>query len=122
MAAALLGELGLDPGLVAEAIADPTTHDDVRAEHERVVAAGGFGVPTLFFPDGAVPVRAGRRSIRRRATRPCGCGSTCCAWRDFPHLFEIKRPEDGGRPWPSPTRSSPYLEARDWMTIEHPAP
>ena len=31
----LLAELGLDPGLVAEAIADPTTHDDVRTEHDQ---------------------------------------------------------------------------------------
>ena len=52
VAAELLAEIGLDPGLVDAAIADPTTHDDVRAEHEQVVAAGGFGVPTLFFPDG----------------------------------------------------------------------
>src|SRR3546814_7649578 len=42
----------LDPGLVDQAIADPTTHDEVRADHDRVVAAGGYGVPTLFFPDG----------------------------------------------------------------------
>ena len=48
----LLAEIGIDPGVVAEAIADPSTHDDVRADHDRVVAAGGFGVPTLFFPDG----------------------------------------------------------------------
>ena len=55
VAEALLGELGLDgPVVVAEALADPTTHDDVRTEHDRVVAAGAFGVPTLFFPDGQV--------------------------------------------------------------------
>jgi len=31
------------------ALGDPTTHDEVRAEHQRVVDAGGYGVPTLFL-------------------------------------------------------------------------
>ncbi len=48
----MLGRMGLDPGLVDAAIADPTTGDEVLAEHRRVTEAGGFGVPTLFFPDG----------------------------------------------------------------------
>src|SRR3954471_17486284 len=34
----LLTDLGLDPGLVDVAIADPTTHDEVRADHDRAVA------------------------------------------------------------------------------------
>ena len=33
----LLTDLGLDPGLVDAAIADPTTHDEVRADHDRAV-------------------------------------------------------------------------------------
>ena len=51
VARALLSEIGLDPALVDAAIADPTTGDEVRAEHERVVALGGFGVPTIVFPE-----------------------------------------------------------------------
>ncbi len=40
---------------VFQAIADPTTSDEVLADHRRVVDASGYGVPTLFFPpaDGA---------------------------------------------------------------------
>ena len=34
------------------AIADPTTGDEVKAEHDLVLAKGAFGVPTLVFPDG----------------------------------------------------------------------
>ena len=45
----LLSELGLDPGLVDAAIADQSTHDVVKAEHDRVVESGGYGVPTLYF-------------------------------------------------------------------------
>ncbi|MEZ5279540.1 MAG: DsbA family protein [Acidimicrobiales bacterium] len=47
----LLQEIGLDPALVDEALSDPTTHDEIKTEHQRVVDAGGFGVPTLFFGD-----------------------------------------------------------------------
>ena len=46
----LLREMDLEPGLVDEALADPTTHDDVRVDHERVTSMGGWGVPTLVFP------------------------------------------------------------------------
>ena len=48
----LLEQIGADPDMVEESIADPTTHDEIKAEHDRVVETGGFGVPTLFFPDG----------------------------------------------------------------------
>ena len=48
----LLAEIGLDPGIVRAAIDDPTTGDEVLAEHETVVSKGGFGVPTLVFDDG----------------------------------------------------------------------
>src|SRR5581483_2806091 len=34
----LVASLGLDRGLVARAIEDETTHDEVRREHDRVVA------------------------------------------------------------------------------------
>ena len=50
----ILDTMGLDAGLVRAAIDDPTTGDEVRVEHDRVVAAGGFGVPTLVFDDGQV--------------------------------------------------------------------
>ena len=37
----LLHEIGFDPGVVDEAIADETTHDDIKADHHAVVAKGG---------------------------------------------------------------------------------
>jgi 2-hydroxychromene-2-carboxylate isomerase len=43
---------GPDPGLVDAAIADPSTGDEVLAEHQKVTRAGGFGVSALFFPNG----------------------------------------------------------------------
>ncbi len=49
VAAELLGQLGLDPALVGQAIGDPSTGEEVRADHERLTGLGGWGVPTLVF-------------------------------------------------------------------------
>ena len=100
MARHLLGELGFDPGLVDEAIADPTTGDEVLADHRRVVDAAGYGVPTLFFPDGQclfgpvlIDPPAGEAAVR--------LWDAVVAWTEFPHLYELQRP----KPPPTPLRS-----------------
>src|SRR3954453_7917147 len=45
VAAALLADLGLAPGLVAAAVADESTQDYVHRDDDEVVSHGGFGVP-----------------------------------------------------------------------------
>lgn len=117
----LLGELGLDPAVVDKAIADPTTHDDVRHEHERVVAAGGFGVPTLFFPDGqslfgpvVIDPPSGDEAVR--------LWELVCSWLEFPHLYEIQRPKAQADLDLIADRFRPYVEARDWITIQNETP
>ena len=117
----LLVELGLDPGLVAEAIADPTTHDDVRVEHDRVVAAGAFGVPTLFFPDGQclfgpviVEAPMGEDAL--------ALWDLVVSWLQFPRLYEIQRPKARADQELIAETFRPYLEARDWQTIQNPTP
>ena len=116
----LVGEMGLDPALVDEAIADPTTHDEVKAEHDKVVAAGGYGVPTLFFPadDG------GEQSIFGPVIidPPTGDAAvrlwdTVCGWLEFPHLYEIQRPKTNADQRAIAETFKPYLEARDWVSI-----
>jgi len=117
----LLVELGVPASVVDEAIADPSTHDDVRVEHDRVAAAGGFGVPTLFFPDGdclygpvIVEPPTGEGALR--------LWEHVLAWRDHPTLYEIKRPKSvADQMWIADT-FRPYLEAREWRTIENPTP
>jgi 2-hydroxychromene-2-carboxylate isomerase len=122
IAEALLGELGVDgPTVVADALADPTTHDDVHVEHERVVAEGVFGVPTLFFPDGQClfgPVLVDPPTGDDAVT----LWDHVCGWLRFPTLYEIQRPK-------SPTdlaliaeRFAPYLAAREWRTIQNSTP
>ncbi len=116
VARALLGELGLDPGLVDEAVADPTTGDEVLAEHRRVVDAGGFGVPTLFFPDGQclfgpvlVDPPTGDAAVQ--------LWEAVSAWTEFPHLYELQRPKAKADEQLIVDALRPYLEARDWVSV-----
>lgn len=112
----LLAELGMDPDLVDAAIADPTTHDEVRAEHQRVVDAKGYGVPTLFFPDGQclfgpvlVDPPTGDAAVR--------LWDAVIAWTEFPHLYELQRPKTTADEQAIAAAFRPYLQARDWVSI-----
>ena len=112
----LLDELGFDPGLVDAAIADPTTGDEVLSDHQRVVAADGYGVPTLFFPDGQclfgpvlVDPPTGEAAVR--------LWDAVVAWTEFPHLYELQRPKTSGDLQAIAETFRPYLEARDWVSI-----
>jgi 2-hydroxychromene-2-carboxylate isomerase len=114
----VLGEAGLDPEAVDAAIADPTTHDDVRADHDRVTALGGFGVPTFVFP--------GERAlfgpvVREAPDDPAAAlrlWDLLTGWLEFPSLYEMRRPKTDGDWAAIGERFAPYLSARDWPTIQ----
>lgn len=113
----LLAELGLDPGLVDAAIADPTTNDEVMADHQRVVDASGYGVPTLFFPDGQclfgpvlIDPPTGEAAVR--------LWGAVVAWTEFPHLYELQRPKTPADGELIAETFRPYLQARDWVSID----
>ena len=115
----LIAEIGLDPGLVDEAIADPTTHDEVRAEHDKVVTAGGYGVPTLFF-DTAI----GEQTILGPVfIDPPSGDADLRLWDlvwvciDFPQLYEMQRPKTKEDERLIAKTVQPYIEARDWVSI-----
>ena len=115
----LLDEFGLDAALVDEAIADPTTHDEVRADHERVLAAGGYGVPTLFLDGDDDQCLFGPVLI----DPPTGAAAVrlwqaVAAWAEFPHLFELQRPKTPAHRAAITDSFRPYLEARDWVSID----
>ncbi|MBV8462999.1 MAG: DsbA family protein [Acidimicrobiales bacterium] len=119
VAATILGEMGLDPDIVERAIGDPTTGDEVLAEHQRVVGRGGFGVPTLLFDDGQalfgpvlVDPPAGDDALR--------LWDLVCGWLEFPHLFELQRPKDASAVDAIGRAFSAYLDARDWVTVQRP--
>lgn len=112
----LLAELGLDPGLVDDVIADPTTDDEVLADHRRVVDAGGYGVPTLFFADGQclfgpvlIDPPTGEAALR--------LWQAVAAWTEFPHLYELQRPKTAADQEAITQTFRPYLQARDWVSI-----
>lgn len=111
----LLEEMGLDPGLVDEAIADPTTHDEIHAEHGRVVANGGYGVPTLFFGDhclfGPVLIDPPNGDAALRLW------NAVTAWVEFPHLYELQQPKTDAAHQAIAECFRPYLDARDWVSI-----
>lgn len=123
----LLTEIGVEPETLDDALADETTHDDVWADHQRVTAAGGFGVPTMFFGDGQClfgpvlvdpPTGAAAQRLWQLVT----------GMLEFPGVYEIQRPksEDDQRAIHEAFR--PFLRARDWVSInrgqivEYPSP
>jgi 2-hydroxychromene-2-carboxylate isomerase len=117
----LVEEIGLDPALVDEAIGDETTNDEVKADHDKVIAAGGFGVPTLFFPGGdgepeqtifgpvLIDPPTGEAALR--------LWDTVCGWLEFPHLYELQRPKTNEDERLIGRTFKPYMEARDWVSI-----
>ena len=113
----ILAELGLDPSIVDEAIDDPTTGDEVSGEHIRVVEAGGFGVPTLFFPDGqclfgpvVIDPPSGDAALR--------LWDAVVAWTEFPHLYELQRPKSTADLGDIAAALTPYLAGRDWVSVD----
>ncbi len=117
VARALLEEIGLNGGLLDEAIGDPTTHDDVMADHERVRQVGGFGVPTLIFEDGQAlfgpvvkdpPAAEDAIKLWRLVT----------GWLEFPDLYEIQRPKSRSDLHAITESLQPYLTGRDWESID----
>ncbi|HUF96630.1 MAG TPA: DsbA family protein [Ilumatobacter sp.] len=111
----LLTDIGLDASVVDDAIADPTTHDEVLADHRRVVAAGGYGVPTLFFGEHCLfgPVLidppTGDAALR--------LWNAVTAWVEFPNVFELQQPKTAAHHEAITDAFRPYLEARDWVSI-----
>lgn len=66
-----------------QAIADPTTSDEAMADHQRVVDADGYGVPTLFFPDGQCLFGPVLNDPPVGETGRCGCGTSSSRGRSF---------------------------------------
>ncbi|HEY3603728.1 MAG TPA: DsbA family protein [Sporichthyaceae bacterium] len=117
VARALLAEIGVDPAVVDRAIADPSTHDEVRADHDAVVNSGGFGVPTLFFEDGQAlygPVLVHPPT----GDRAVALWDTFTAVLDFPEVYEIHRPRGPVQQQEIFDALETYLSARDWISID----
>lgn len=114
-------EAGFAPEIVAAAIDDRSTSEEVRADHEWAAGQGGFGVPILRFEDGTVlfgpnvaPGPTGPAALR--------LWQLVTGWREFEHLYEVRRPKRV-TDWEHLARLfGPYLDARSWETIQRPVP
>jgi 2-hydroxychromene-2-carboxylate isomerase len=112
----LLAGIGADPTDLDDALADPSTHDEVRADHDRVIAAGGFGVPTLFFDDGRclfgpvlVDPPSGPAAVR--------LWELTTGMLEFDTVYELQRPKGERERTTIATALEPYLRGRDWVSI-----
>jgi 2-hydroxychromene-2-carboxylate isomerase len=113
----LLAEIGVEPELLDAALADETTHDDIRADHQRVLDAGGFGVPTLFLADGQclfgpvlVDPPTGADAVR--------LWNVVAGMAELPHVYELQRPKAPADRALIEQRLQPYLRGRDWVSVD----
>jgi predicted DsbA family dithiol-disulfide isomerase len=121
VAAELLASIGAPASAWDDALADPTTHADVRADHDHAVEAlGGFGVPILVIDGGrpvfgpvVVPAPAGDAAL--------ALWDLTLAYSRFPGLYEIKTPKTDADLEAIGRAFQPYLDNREWQTIQHPA-
>jgi hypothetical protein len=91
------------------------------AEHDTVVSKGGFGVPTLVFDDGQalfgpvlVEPPSGNDAVR--------LWEHVTGWLEFPHVYELQRPKSAADIDTIAAAFSPYLEARDWLSVQRATP
>jgi 2-hydroxychromene-2-carboxylate isomerase len=112
----LATHIGVDADVVDRALADPTTNDEVLADHDRVLEAGGYGVPTLFFPDGQClfgPVLVDPPT----GDDALDLWDAVVTWTRFPHVYELQRPKAPSDLAVIAAALQPYLAGRDWVSI-----
>jgi 2-hydroxychromene-2-carboxylate isomerase len=118
----LLASIGAPANAWDDALVDLTTHDDVRADHDHAVATyGAFGVPIIVLPNQravfgpvVVPAPTGAAALRM--------WELCIAYSEINGLFELKTPKTHTDLRMIADTFKPYLEARQWATIQNPAP
>lgn len=117
----LLADIGQPATTWDDALADPTTHDDVKRDHDFAVSTlAAFGVPVLdglggraVFGPVVVPAPTGDEALR--------LWDMTVNYSTFPGLYEIKTPKTDADLRSIGEAFSPYLRNREWQTIQNPA-
>ena len=110
-----MSSLGVDEAILDAALDDSMTHDEVRADHQRVVDAGGYGVPTLFidgqclFGPVLVDPPTGPAALR--------LWDVVTGMASLPHVYELQRPKSAADAELIGRSLRPYLDGRDWVSI-----
>lgn len=111
----LLGDIGVEAAVVDAALDDPSTHDEIRAEHQRVVDANGYGVPTPFmdgqclFGPVLVDPPTGADALK--------LWNVVSGMAELPHVYELQRPKSAADAELIGQSLRPYLDGRDWVSI-----
>ena len=129
----LLASIGEPESVWDEALADTTTHDDVRADHERAASQyAGFGVPIIVFPpagdlDTSISGTEGR-AVFGPVVAPAPMGDEALALWDLTvaytrvrGLYEIKTPKTDADMEHIQRAFTPYLTGRSWQSVQNPA-
>jgi 2-hydroxychromene-2-carboxylate isomerase len=111
----LLVDIGADDTTLDAALDDPTTHAEVRAEHQRVVDAGGYGVPTLFLRGQCLfgPVLVDPPTGDKALT----LWNVVAGMAELPYVYELQRPKTAADAELIGRSLRPYLDGRDWVSI-----
>src|ERR1700744_978007 len=111
----LLSDVGADDAVFEAALEDSTTHDEVQADHQRVVDAGGFAVPTLFLLGQCLfgPVLVDPPTGLDALT----LWNVVTGMADLPHVYELQRPKSPADAELIGRSLRPYLDGRDWVSI-----
>jgi hypothetical protein len=83
------------------------------------LALGGFGVPTLVL-DGVTCIYGPVVTPAPTGERAGRLWDLVAGWSEFPHLYELRRPKTPADWLHIQGDFAPYLEARDWQTVERP--
>jgi 2-hydroxychromene-2-carboxylate isomerase len=111
----LLHDIGADDTVFDAALEDSTTHDEVRTDHQRVIDAGGFGVPTLLLLGQCLfgPVLVNPPTGRDALT----LWNVVTGMAELPHVYELQRPKAPADVELIGRSLRPYLDGRDWVSI-----
>jgi 2-hydroxychromene-2-carboxylate isomerase len=118
----VIANAGFDPALVERAIADPSTLDEVREEHQDAVAHyGAHGVPTIVF-DSGYAVYGPVVVPAPEADDALALWELVRSMQRFPRLYELRHPKTTDDVLHVAEQFRTYLTTRDWNTVENPAP